>query len=79
MCDDAGGGVKVKPKTQVAHIVCESNEIFKVEAKVEGNVIEFNERLTVDKLGSDEGYFVIILPTRKFVPETVGMKQISYH
>ena len=76
---DAGGGVKVKPKTHVAHIVCEEHEVFKVEAKVEGNVIEFNERLTVDKLGSDEGYFVIILPTRKFVPEAVGMKQISYH
>ena len=67
----------MKAKTHIAHVICENNEIFKVEAKVEGTVIEFNENLNVENISKDEGYLVIIMASRKVVCEEVGMAEVA--
>lgn len=68
----------MKPNTQIAEIKCEGGKSFLVEACVEGTVIENNDRLRVQNLGADDGYLVIIQPSRKFVAEQAGMTRIFY-
>ena len=75
---DLEGGVKVRENTEIAEVLCQNGDVFKVKACVEGTVIENNDRLTVENLGADDGYFVIIQPTKRFVPEKVGMTRIFY-
>ena len=49
-----------------------------MEACVEGTIIEQNDRISVDNLGDTDGYFVIIMAHKKFIPEDHNMKQITY-
>ena len=62
----------------IGEVKCHNGESFKVLACVEGTVIENNDRISLQNLGSDDGYFVIIQPNRRFVPEQVGMTRIFY-
>ena len=46
-------------------------------ALIEGTILEKNEKVSIETLGKPEGYFVIILPQKKIVPEKFGMKKIE--
>lgn len=71
--------MRVKPNTHIAKIVCENGEIVKIAACVEGTVIENNTNVKAEDLHKDESYLVIVLPSRRFVPEQNGMSKVIYH